>query len=268
MNHLKKTSLFSLLILNLGILAHAENISIFAAASLQNTVDEIKEQYAAAGNSNNIAALYDSSSNLARQIEQGAPADIFISANQSWMNYLEEKHLIKNDTRTNIVKNELALVTFNDNPIDYQVDFASNEFWKETLQNTYIALGDPDHVPAGLYARASFEKLGVWNTVQPKVAPAQNVRAALLLVEVKEADVGVVYSSDANISQKVKTITTFPDDLHEPIEYPIAITNLKASELETSEAIHDFYEYLLSEDAAQIFKKYGFAIPAKTQAEH
>lgn len=264
MNYLKKTSLFSFLVLNLSLFAQAD-VSIFAAASLQNAIDEIKEQYTNAGNfennPDNITALYDSSSNLARQIEHGAPADIFISANQSWMNYLEEKDLIENDTRTNIVKNELALVTFNENPIDYKVNFASNDFWKDTLQNTYIALGDPDHVPAGLYAKESFEKLGVWNTVQPKVAPAQNVRAALLLVEVKEADLGVVYSSDASISQKVKTITTFPANLHEPIEYPMAITNLKAPK-----SVYDFYEYLLSEDAAIIFKKYGFAAPVRAQS--
>ena len=253
----KKTAL-TLILATTGIFANAENITVFAAASLQNAIDEIKVTYQKEDKKDEIEALYDSSSNLARQIEQGAPADIFISANQSWMNYLEEKDLLDNATRANIVKNELALITFKENPIEYKIDFSSNEFWKDALAKTRIALGDPDHVPAGLYAKESFEKLGVWKTVEPRVAAAQNVRAALLLVEVKEADLGVVYSSDASISQKVKTITTFPDDLHEPIEYPIAIIKEKANP-----AVEGFYHYLLSDDAATIFKKYGFAVPSK-----
>ncbi len=257
MNKFKKTAL-TLLLINAGLFAQAENITVFAAASLQNAVDEIKVNYAEAGNKNQIEALYDSSSNLARQIEQGAPADIFISANQSWMNYLEEKSLIDDATRTNIVKNELALITFKENETEYKVDFGSNDFWKATLENTRIALGDPDHVPAGLYAKESFEKLGVWKTVEPKVAPAQNVRAALLLVEVKEADLGAVYSSDASVSEKVKTVAIFPEELHAPIEYPIAIMKDKANE-----SVDGFYNYLLSDDAAVIFKKYGFAAPSK-----
>lgn len=253
----KKTAL-TLVLATSGLLANAENVSVFAAASLQNAIDEVKVAYNAAGNKDNIDALYDSSSNLARQIEQGAPVDIFISANQSWMNYLEEKSLIDNSTRTNIVKNELALITYKDNATDYKVDFPSNEFWKEALADTRIALGDPDHVPAGLYAKESFEKLGVWPTVEPKVAPAQNVRAALMLVEVKEADLGVVYSSDASISEKVKTVTVFPESLHEPIEYPIAIMKDKASA-----PVNGFYDYLLSPASAEIFQKYGFAVPSK-----
>lgn len=255
---LKKTAL-TLLLASAGLFANAENVTVFAAASLQNAIDEVKTAYAATGNKDEIESLYDSSSNLARQIEQGAPTDIFISANQSWMNYLEEKSLIDNSTRTNIVKNELALITYKDNATEYQVDFPSNEFWSEALADTRIALGDPDHVPAGLYAKESFEKLGVWKTVEPKVAPAQNVRAALMLVEVKEADLGAVYSSDASISEKVKTVAIFPAELHEPIEYPIAIMKDKSSE-----SVNGFYDYLLSDDAANIFKKYGFATPTKT----
>lgn len=257
MNKFKKTAL-TLLLMNIGLFAQADNITVFAAASLQNAVDEIKVNYVETGNKDQIEALYDSSSNLARQIEQGAPADIFISANQSWMNYLEEKSLIDDATRTNIVKNELALITYTENQTAYNVDFGSNEFWKETLANTRIALGDPDHVPAGLYAKESFEKLGVWKTVEPKIAPAQNVRAAMLLVEVKEADLGAVYSSDASVSNKVKTVATFPGELHEPIEYPIAIMKDRANE-----ATNGFYNYLLSDDAAAVFKKYGFAAPSK-----
>ena len=253
----KKTAL-TLILATTGLFANAENVTVFAAASLQNAIDEVKTAYAAAGNKETIESLYDSSSNLARQIEQGAPADIFISANQSWMTYLEDKSLIDKSTRTNIVKNELALITYKDNATKYKVDFPSNEFWKEALANTHIALGDPDHVPAGLYAKESFEKLDVWKTVEPKVAPAQNVRAALMLVEVKEADLGVVYSSDASISEKVKTVTVFPENLHEPIEYPIAIMKDR-----TSAPVTEFYDYLLSSEAADIFKKYGFAAPTK-----
>ena len=253
----KKTAL-TLLISTTGLFANADNVTLFAAASLQNAIDEVKVAYDATGNRDSIETLFDSSSNLARQIEQGAPVDIFISANQSWMDYLEEKSLIDNSTRTNIVKNELALITYKDNTTDYKVDFPSNPFWKEVLADTRIALGDPDHVPAGLYAKESFEKLNVWKTVEPKVAPAQNVRAALMLVEVKEADLGVVYSSDASISEKVKTVTVFPADLHAPIEYPIAIMKDQSSA-----PVNGFYDYLLSPEAASIFKKYGFAVPAK-----
>lgn len=257
MNKFKKTAL-TLLLMNVGLFAQAENITVFAAASLQNAVDEIKVNYAEAGNKDQIEALYDSSSNLARQIEQGAPADIFISANQSWMDYVEEKNLINNDSRTNIVKNELALITYKENDTEYNVDFGSKDFWKNTLDKTRIALGDPDHVPAGLYSKEAFQKLNVWDVVEPKVAAAQNVRAALLLVEVKEADLGAVYSSDASVSEKVKTVAIFPGELHEPIEYPIAIMKDQAND-----SVDGFYQYLLSDEAATIFKKYGFATPSK-----
>lgn len=255
MKTFKKTAL-TLILINSAFFAQAENITLFAAASLQNAIDEIKEQYAEQDHPTQINTLYDSSSNLARQIEQGAPADLFISANQSWMDYLESKQLIDDSTRKNIVKNELALVTYRDNPRQYQVSFSAPSFWDSALKNTRIALGDPDHVPAGLYAKESFEKLGIWELIQPQIAPAQNVRAALLLVEVQEADLGVVYSSDANISQKVRTVAIFPEDLHEPIEYPIAITKDHAND-----SVTHFYDYLLSDKAATIFKKYGFATP-------
>lgn len=253
----KRTSLV-LGLIGLGMtIASAKDVTVFAAASLQNAVDEVTEQYNKNVKDVNIERLYDSSSNLARQIEQGAPADIFISANQNWMDYLEEKSLVEEGTRANIVKNELAIITPKDNDTAYEIEFNSNEYWADLLKDTRLAVGDPDHVPVGMYAKAAFNNLGVWNTVEPRVAAAQNVRAALLLVEVKEANIGIVYSSDASVSDKVKTITTFPDELHDPIEYPIAI--MKGKKSDTTEG---FYNYLLGDDAKEIFKKYGFAIPA------
>src|SRR5699024_10104574 len=129
--------------------------------------------------------------------------------NQNWMDYLQDNKKIDLESRANIVKNELALITNADNPA-FEVTYESKEFWKELLKDTRLAVGDPDHVPVGMYAKAIFEKLGVWDVVAPKVAAAQNVRAALLLVERNEANVGIVYSSDASISEKVQTVSTFP----------------------------------------------------------
>lgn len=253
----KRTSLV-LGLIGLGMtFASAKDVTVFAAASLQNAIDEVTELYNKEVKESNIERLYDSSSNLARQIEQGAPADIFISANQNWMDYLEERSLVEKDTRANIVKNELAIITNKENDKTYEIKFDSNEYWAELLEDTRLAVGDPDHVPVGMYAKTAFNNLGVWKTVEPRVAAAQNVRAALLLVEVKEAEIGIVYSSDASVSEKVKTITTFPDELHDPIEYPIAI--MKGRDNAESKS---FYNYLLGEDAKEIFKKYGFAIPA------
>lgn len=235
--------------------AQAEDITIFAAASLQNAVDEVNEVFIKQHPDVTILPAYDSSSNLARQINEGAPAQIFISANQNWMDYLQDNKKIDLESRANIVKNELALITNADNPA-FEVTYESKEFWKELLKDTRLAVGDPDHVPVGMYAKASFEKLGVWDVVSPKVAAAQNVRAALLLVERNEANVGIVYSSDASISEKVQTVSTFPADLHDPIEYPIAMIGEQNSDM-----VKTYYAFLLSDDAKAIFKKYGFATP-------
>lgn len=226
-----------------------EKITVFAAASLTNAMEDISAAYKVEHKESNIVFSFASSSVLAKQIEQGAPADIFMSADQKWMTYLTERDLAKNPE--DLLKNSLVLIAPIDSSLN-QVNINKNTNWDAILpKGERIAVGDPAHVPAGLYAKESLTNLGVYAKLEPQLAPASNVRDALMLVERNEATLGIVYSTDAKVSDKVKIIGTFPAETFAAIDYPIALLKPEAK---------DFYQYLKSAPAKTIFEKYGFVV--------
>ncbi len=229
----------------------AGNVTIFAAASLTNALQDIAAQYQKEKQVD-VVASYASSSTLARQIEQGAPADLFISASQQWMDYAIDKQQIVANTRYTLLGNTLVLIAPHDSKIDSVVIDKKTD-WKKLLDGGRLAVGDPDHVPAGIYAKESLEHLDAWAVLAPEMARANNVRSAMALVERAEAPLGIVYGSDAIASNKVKVVGTFSEASHKPIEYPMAI--VKGHE---NQNVNDFYDYLKSPQATEIFKIYGF----------
>ncbi|MGF1727484.1 molybdate ABC transporter substrate-binding protein [Photobacterium nomapromontoriensis] len=227
------------------------NVTVFAASSLTNAMNDVADAYTdKTGVKPRVS--YASSSTLARQIAQGAPANIYLSANEKWMDYLVQQDVIDTDSRKTLLENHLVMVAPNSYPAEHITLSASWDLTK-ALDGTRLAVGDPRHVPAGIYTKEALQNLGLWTQAEPLLARANNVRAALLLVERQEALLGVVYKTDAMVSKKVKVVSEFPDNSHSPISYPIAL--VKGEENANA---HDFYDYLLSDDAAAIFAKYGF----------
>lgn len=230
----------------------AENLVVFAAASLKNALDAVNETWQAeTGQTATIS--YAASSALARQIEQGAPADIFISADLDWMEYLSEKQMIAPGSRTNLLGNRIVLIASADSAIEANIvrDFPLAEL----LGDGRLAMADVKAVPAGKYGKAALERLGVWAEVKEKVAQAENVRAALKLVAVGEAPLGIVYRSDAVAEPAVKVIGVFPEDTHPPIVYPVGVT----ADSRTPDAA-EFVKHLQSAKAKQLFEQQGFAV--------
>ncbi|KJV47373.1 molybdate transporter [Pantoea sp. BL1] len=230
----------------------AEKITVFAAASLTNAMQDIATQYQKKSGVE-VVSSFASSSTLARQIEQGAPADLFISADQQWMDYAVDKKSVVENTRYTLLGNDLVLVAPKSDSAK-AVTINAQTDWKRLLKGERLAVGDPDHVPAGIYAKEALQKLGAWDSISTQLAPANNVRAALALVERNESPFGIVYGSDAVASDKVQVVGRFPDDSHKPVEYPMAV--VKDHQNATVEA---FYKYLQGPDAAAVFKQYGFA---------
>jgi len=230
----------------------ADKVTVFAAASLTNAMQDIAAQYQKEKGVQ-VVSSFASSSTLARQIEQGAPADLFISADQQWMDYSISKQQIVENTRYTLLGNELVLVAAKTSKID-NVEIDDKTQWTKLLGDSRLAVGDPDHVPAGIYAKEALQKLGAWSTLEPKLARASDVRGALALVEREEAPLGIVYGSDAIASKKVKVVGTFPASSHKPVEYPMAIVK----DHEKPE-VRAFYDYLKTPAASAIFKQYGFA---------
>jgi molybdate transport system substrate-binding protein len=234
----------------------AEKVTVFAAASLTNAMQDIANNYQQLqqkqGTEVQVVASYASSSTLARQIEQGAPADLFISADQQWMDYAIAKQQIVTNTRYTLLGNELVLIA----PIGSKADniaINQNTDWAQLLSGERLSVGDPDHVPVGIYAKEALQKLGAWNSLESKLARANDVRSAMALVERQETPLGIVYASDVFASKKVKVVGIFPASSHQAVEYPMAI--VKGHENATVSA---FYQYLKSPQAAVVFKQYGF----------
>ena len=228
----------------------ADKVTVFAAASLTNALQKIANQYEQ-GKDVKIVSSFASSSTLARQIEQGAPADLFISADQQWMDYAESKKTMDDATRFTLLGNDLVLVA----PADHAQKVTVNKTtdWKSLLKGHRLAVGDPDHVPAGIYAKEALTNLGAWAQLEPVLARSSDVRAALALVERDEAPYGIVYGSDAVASKKIAVVGSFPEDSHKPVEYPMAIVKDHKNA-----AVTAFYDYLKTPQAAEIFKQYGF----------
>jgi molybdate transport system substrate-binding protein len=228
-----------------------ETVTVFAAASLKNALDEVNAAFNTRSSAK-IVVSYAASSALMKQIEQGAPADVFISADLEWMDYGAQKKLIKDDTRVNLLGNKLVLIAPKDSKLA-DVTIGSGFDLAKLAGDGRIATGDVRAVPVGRYAKAALEKLGAWNAVAPKLAMAENVRAALALVGRGEAPLGIVYETDAKVEPNVTIVGVFPDYSYPPIVYPIALT-------ETAKpAALPYLSFLRSQAAKTIFEKYGFS---------
>lgn len=230
----------------------AQQITVFAAASLTNALEEVATVYAEK-NGTRPKLSFASSSILAKQIESGAGAQVYLSADEAWMDYLQTRDLLDADTRKSLLGNGLVLVVPSDKP--FTVEITADGSWLKQLPEGRIAVGDPAHVPAGKYAKESLTKLGAWEAAEPRLARADNVRNALVLVERGEAVAGVVYSTDAAISKAVKVAGKFPEDSHKPISYPVALLR----DQDKGEA-RMFYDFLMTPEARAIFVKYGFSV--------
>ncbi len=234
--------------------AQGKDVLVFAAASLKNALDDIAGQWQRESGKKTVIS-YAASNTLIKQIEQGAPADIFISADLDWMNYGQQKGLIKPDSRFNLLGNRLVLIAPKDANVSVNIqpgfDLAA------LLKGGRLAMGNVDAVPAGRYGKAALEKLGAWDGVKDKIAQAENVRAALVLVARGEAPLGIVYRTDAAPDPTVKIVGTFPENTHPPIIYPIALT--KES---TNPDAQAFLNYLRSPAARAAFERQGFTVLA------
>jgi molybdate transport system substrate-binding protein len=231
----------------------AQDVTVFAAASLTNVLEQVGKAYREAGGAP-VRFSFAASSALAKQIESGADADIFASADEQWMDYLAQRGLIVDGTRSARIGNALVLIV----PATQArtVDIKPGLDLAGMIGDGRLATGDPAHVPVGRYAQQALTKLGVWSAVEPKLARSENVRAALALVERGEAPFGIVYATDAAASGgKVAVAATFPADTHAPIVYPIAIV-AKRDRPEVSR----FLDYLNGPDAAKFFREAGFSV--------
>src|SRR5215472_10922122 len=232
--------------------AQGGDVVIFAAASLTDALDAINAEWQKE-TGKKATVSYAASSVLAKQIEQDAPAQIFISADLDWMDYVEQKKLIKPGSRVNLLGNRIVLIARKDKaqPIEIRQGFDLAKL----VGRGHLALANVDSVPAGKYAKAALEELGVWLSVADKLAQSADVRAALLRVSRGQAPVGIVYQTDAAADQNVTIIGTFPDNTHPPIVYPIALTSKASSPDATA-----FYAYLRGAKAAAEFKALGFVV--------
>lgn len=249
---LSALALFVALPLTAPVKAQDQPILVFAAASLKNALDEIAAEWMKA-NKTEVKISYAASSALAKQIENGAPADVFISADLDWMDYVEKKNLIRKGTRVSLLGNTLVLIASKDTK-SKEVKIVPGFDLAGLLGNGRLSMAAVATVPAGKYGKAALEKLGVWKSVEGKVAEAENVRAALVFVARGEAPYGIVYRTDAISEKNVVIAGTFPAGTHEPIVYPFAVLesskNAKAA---------DFLKAMNTPQARTIWVKHGFA---------
>jgi molybdate transport system substrate-binding protein len=235
---------------NVSAATDSETVLVFGAASLTNVLDDLSQAFTASTKIP-VKDSYAASSVLAKQIEAGAPADVFFSADLEWMDYLEQHKLLQPGTRHDVVGNRLVLIA----PLESKVmvKIAPGMDLRAALgPEGKLATGDPDSVPVGKYAQAALQKLGVWDKVSGQIARAENVRAALAFVARGEAPLGIVYRTDALAEKKVRIVAEFPADTHPPITYPIAVTT------HGGEGAKKFEDFARSKAAADIFHKYGF----------
>lgn len=237
--------------LALGTQARAESFTVFAAASLEGSLDEVVRAFESS-TGNTVRISYGASSALARQIDAGAPAQVFISADEDWMDHVESRGLLAHP-RVVLLTNSLVLIAPAASVPKLQIEpgFAI----AAALHGGRLALADTKAVPAGKYARAALESLGVWHQVEGRLAPAENVRAALAFVARGEAPLGIVYRTDAMAEPGVAVVDTFPASSHAPIVYPMGVLRGATKPAE------DLAAYLASPSARAIWTRYGFGSP-------
>lgn len=234
-------------------------LTVFAAASLKESMDAAATAYQHASGQP-VRVSYAASSALARQIAQGAPADAFVSADEDWMDDLQRRNLIDTASRRDLLGNRLVLIAPASSPMDAMSLQPGVDLLAPLGADGRLAVALTDSVPAGKYARAALLSLGAWSTLQPRLAEAENVRAALLLVARGETPLGIVYASDAQAEPRVKVLAVFPADAHPPIVYPVA--RLERSSQPQASA---FIDWLQTPVAAEIFRRYGFSMPPESR---
>jgi len=225
-----------------------ESITLFAAISLGDVLKELNVAFEE-NHSVSIRLNLASSGTLARQIESGAKCQVYLSANQQWMDYVEGEKLIVQDSRRNVVTNSLVFIIPKDSDVAYNFNFDSKSIPEFKGR---LAIGDPSHVPAGKYAQQALRNIGWYTTLNKRLAPSLDARAALMLVEMKECGLGIVYHTDAIRSQKVKVCAEIPGEYYDTIKYAAALTS------ENNETAQVFLDYICSEEAKRVWQKYGF----------
>ncbi len=234
-------------------LADTCRLTLFAAASTTDVLTEVARQFERENNTC-VRLSFASSSTLARQIERGAPAHVFLSANAEWMNYLEARGAIQMASRRDLLSNTLVLVA--PTSTDLELPSPPDASLPRALGDRYLVMGDPAHVPAGRYGRQALEALGLWAPLEGRVAYAASVREALTLVARNEAAFGITYATDARISEDVRIVARFPDDTHERILYSVAIV-----QGDSHPAARILLAFLESPWAREVYKRYGFGLP-------
>ena len=229
--------------------AETQSILVFDAASLTDVVEDLGKGFSERAHVT-VKSSPAASSALAKQIEAGAGADVFFSADLEWMDYLDQRKLLRPGSRHDVVRNRLVLVAPADSKVSVKI--APGFDLLKALGDGKLATGDPDSVPVGKYAHAALEKLGVWNSVSGRIVRAENVRSALAFVARGEAPLGIVYRTDALAEKRVRIVDVFPEDSHPPIVYPIALTT------RAGPAAQRFLDFVISDAAQPIFRKYGF----------
>ncbi len=227
-------------------------VLVFAAASMKTALDEVAASWQRE-TGKKVAVSYAASSTLARQIAEGAPAALYVSANVKWMDWLDQRHLLVPGTRRNLLGNALVMIAPRDSKLE--IEIAPGFPLAARLEGGRLALANTDAVPAGLYAKAALTSLGVWNAVNGHLAQAQDVRAALALVARREAPLGIVYRTDAAAEPGVRVVATFPDETHPPIVYPVAQVAGQANPDAAG-----FLAYMGSPAARPLFARQGFAV--------
>ena len=237
-----------------GLLAlEPDTVTVFAAASTTNAVTDIGQLFMDR-KLGRFTPSFASSSTLAKQIENGAPADVYISANWKWMNYLEERKMIVPSTRFDLLGNRIVLIAPSDSTVD-TIDIGPGFDLVKWVKEGWLAMGDPDHVPAGIYGKQALESLGVWTDIKDRIARTKDVRAALALVQRGESRLGLVYATDAAITDSVKVVGVFPENTHSPIVYPVAVVAGRQTPVAGR-----FMDFLRTPAARAVFEKYGFMV--------
>ncbi|MFN0262507.1 molybdate ABC transporter substrate-binding protein [Tepidamorphus sp. 3E244] len=232
--------------------ARAEPLTVLAAASMRDAMNEIGTAFTAE-TGRDVRFSFAASSALARQIAAGAPADIYVSASSGWMDYLETENRIAAGTRRTIAGNRLVIIAPS-GALRGQISGAAPDFDALLGERGRLAIGDPDHVPAGIYARQALEAWGVWDAVEPRLARADDVRAAVTLVARGETPLGISYATDAALLEQVSVVAVIPDNLHDAIVYPAGVV------AGHEEAGQPFMNFLGSEAAQAILQRFGFSV--------
>ena len=235
-----------------GSTGEADTVRVFAASSLIKVLLEVKHKFQIIS-SGNIHFSFAASSTLANQIARGAPSDIFISANKAWLDYLENQIAIDTSTKRSFLLNRLVIAAHKEN---LPIKILTKITILSLLGNNRLSIGDPTHVPAGIYGKQALQTLGFWNSVKNRLAPCSNVRAALAMLERNETPIGLIYRTDALNNKNVSIIFTFPDASHDRIEYFIVIVRRSVQS-----NVIAFYNFLTSPDATKIYTNSGFEIP-------